>query len=70
MSKRNMKFPECRAHMDCFANKGGRCVSLSRNDFEDRDCPFYKHGEPGDWERVEAACTAYGLTHGIERKGN
>ncbi|EOT27658.1 hypothetical protein C805_01766 [Eubacterium sp. 14-2] len=32
----------CRAHNDCFANRGGVCTCLKDNDFGGRDCPFYK----------------------------
>ena len=32
----------CRAHGDCFANRGGVCTCLKDNDFGGRDCPFYK----------------------------
>ena len=34
--------PACNAHKDCFANKHGKCICLSDNDFGKRDCPFYK----------------------------
>lgn len=32
----------CRAHSDCFANRGGICTCLKNNEFDGRDCPFYK----------------------------
>lgn len=32
----------CRAHRDCFANRGGICICLKNNAFDGRDCPFYK----------------------------
>lgn len=40
MSKAAMQ--RCRAHGDCFANRGGVCTCLKDNDFGGRDCPFYK----------------------------
>ena len=40
----------CRAHEDCFANRGGVCTCLKDNDFGGRDCPFYK---PADTVRKE-----------------
>ena len=36
-------FPVCGLHRDCFANKAGRCICLSGNDFGKKDCPFYKN---------------------------
>ena len=36
-------FPVCGKHRDCFANKDGRCICLSDNDFGKKDCPFYKN---------------------------
>lgn len=51
----------CRVHGDCFANKGGICTCLKDNDFNGRDCPFYK---PADTVREERnrrdGGTAYG----------
>lgn len=32
----------CKAHSDCFANRGGVCACLKNNEFDGRDCPFYK----------------------------
>ena len=43
--------PECRKHGDCFANRGGRCVCLKNNDFNGRDCPFYKPADTGREDR-------------------
>lgn len=34
--------PDCRAHRDCFANRGGACICLKDNNFGGNDCPFYK----------------------------
>ena len=35
----------CRAHDDCFANKGGVCICLKDNGFGGRDCPLYKSAD-------------------------
>lgn len=37
--------PKCTAHIDCFANHGGVCCCLNDNDFNGKDCPFYKTKE-------------------------
>lgn len=36
------RMPECRAHHDCFANHDGVCHCLNDNNFNGKDCPFYK----------------------------
>lgn len=44
-------FPVCGLHRDCFANKDGRCICLSDNDFGKKDCPFYKNKTEAENER-------------------
>lgn len=35
--------PTCIRHTDCFAlGDRGRCICLSDNNFNGKDCPFYK----------------------------
>lgn len=51
-------------HADCFANKGGRCVSLKDNDFGDRDCPFYKNSRDASMNDIITECKAYVAAHG------
>lgn len=34
--------PKCKAHHDCFANQDGVCHCLNDNNFNGKDCPFYK----------------------------
>ena len=51
----------CRAHSDCFANRGGACTCLKDNDFGGRDCPFYK---PADMVREEGRRQDGGAFHG------
>lgn len=41
----------CKAHSDCFANRGGVCACLKNNDFGSRDCPFYKPADAGKKEQ-------------------
>lgn len=36
------KMPKCKAHHDCFANQDGVCHCLNDNNFNGKDCPFYK----------------------------
>lgn len=36
------RMPNCKVHHDCFANKDGMCSCLNNNDFNGKDCPFYK----------------------------
>ena len=40
----NEKCPTC-GRSDCFGYQDGYCVVLSRNDFGDRSCPFFKTEE-------------------------
>lgn len=54
MAKRvhgQVKEPACRKHMDCFANRDGRCSCLTDNGFGKRDCPFYKPAGAGKGEK-------------------
>ena len=39
------RMPECGAHHDCFANHDGVCHCLNDNNFNGKDCPFYKAAE-------------------------
>ena len=39
--RRPVEPPRCEDFSDCIANRKGRCMALSSNDFR-RDCPFYK----------------------------
>lgn len=39
------RMPECRVHHDCFANHDGVCHCLNDNNFNGKDCPFYKTAE-------------------------
>ena len=55
---------KCSMHMDCFANRDGRCGCLKDNDFGGRDCPFYKSSRDMSREEINAACDAYAQTHG------
>lgn len=41
----------CRAHGDCFANRGGICICLKNNKFDGRDCPFYKAADTNREDR-------------------
>lgn len=50
--------PECRAHDDCFANHDGVCCCLSDNNFNGKDCPFYKTEETV--RREQNGGSAYG----------
>lgn len=59
---------KCGKHMDCFANRGGRCMSLKDNDFGGRCCPFYKSSAETDMDRVNMACEAYAAAHTSDRK--
>ncbi len=59
---------KCDKHMDCFANKDGRCVSLKDNNFGGRDCPFYKSNKEVSRDEIEASCRAYAESHGGENK--
>ena len=63
------KVAKCSRHMDCFANKKGKCVCLKDNNFGDRDCPFYKSNTEISMEEIEAECDAYAAAHGGESKG-
>ena len=56
--------PVCETHRDCFANKDGQCVSLSDNNFGERDCPFFKHKSEVDLKKVAKECKAYAQAHG------
>lgn len=39
----NKQCPPCeKQHTDCFAHSNGRCAILSKTDFREKDCPFYK----------------------------
>lgn len=60
---------KCKAHADCFANKGGKCVSLKDNDFGERDCPFYKSKKEANMDDIAAECKAYAATHGSGEEG-
>lgn len=55
--------PKCNTHKDCFANKQGKCVCLSKNDFHG-DCPFYKPGTEVSMDQIMRECRAYAETHG------
>lgn len=50
--------PECRAHHDCFANHDGVCHCLNDNNFNGKDCPFYKTAEIV--QREQNGGSAYG----------
>ena len=54
----------CRAHGDCFANRGGVCTCLKDNDFGGRDCPFYK---PADTVRKEQRRQNGGMVDGNQQ---
>ncbi len=62
------KTVKCGKHMDCFANRGGRCVSLKDNDFGGRDCPFYKSGKEAGMDKISMACQAYAAAHAADRE--
>lgn len=34
--------PACNHHSDCFANREGKCITLTDTSFKRGDCPFYK----------------------------
>lgn len=55
---------KCDVHADCFANKGGKCVSLKDNDFGGRGCPFYKSNKEANMDDIAAECKAYAAMHG------
>lgn len=52
------RMPECSAHHDCFANHDGVCCCLSDNNFNGKDCPFYKTEETV--RREQNGGSAYG----------
>lgn len=52
------RMPECRAHHDCFANRDGVCHCLNDNNFNGKDCPFYKNAETV--RREQNGGSAYG----------
>lgn len=54
----------CRAHDDCFANKGGVCICLKDNGFGGRDCPFYK---PADTVRDKQRRQNGGMVDGNQQ---
>ena len=54
----------CRAHSDCFANRGGVCTCLKDNDFGGRDCPFYK---PADTVRESQRRQDGGMVDGNQQ---
>ena len=54
--------PKCDMHSDCFANKQGKCVCLSKNDFQG-DCPFYKPDTETSMEKIMSECRAYAEMH-------
>ena len=39
---RRKRMPKCKAHHDCFANHDEVCHCLNDNNFNGKDCPFYK----------------------------
>lgn len=34
--------PACNYHGDCFANRDGKCITLTDTSFKRGYCPFYK----------------------------
>ena len=52
----------CRAHGDCFANRGGVCTCLKDNG--GRDCPFYK---PADTVRDKQRRQNGGMVDGNQQ---
>ena len=36
-------FPICNYHSDCFANREGKCITLTDTNFKRGYCPFYKN---------------------------
>ena len=53
----------CLDHWDCFANKNGKCVSLTDNDFGGKSCPFFKSNDEISLEQITAECKAYALLY-------
>lgn len=47
---------------DCFANKRGRCVVLTDNNFKG-GCPFYKNKDAVSWEEIEKSISEYRQQH-------
>lgn len=45
--------PVCFNHNDCFACSRGHCMVLICNDFEGRDCPFYRNEADNQKEQEE-----------------
>lgn len=35
--------PACNYHTDCFANREGKCITLTDTNFSRGYCPFYKN---------------------------
>lgn len=58
MSKAKLS-PDC-SKKDCFANNGRTCWVLTSNDFNGRECPFYKTKDQLDTERHATSMRLYG----------
>lgn len=45
--------PACNHHSDCFANREGKCITLTDTSFKRWDCPFYKTEKQLNAERKQ-----------------
>lgn len=45
----------CKLHKDCFACMDGKCICLSDNRFNGRECPFYKTKAQNDKENARTS---------------
>lgn len=50
--------PKCERE-DCFANENGLCSLLKVNDYQDEECPFYKHYTKVSKNKIENEIRMY-----------